>query len=82
MPAKYKMSKSKPRGVSNRNAALDWIRKNARSGVVYFADDDKHDLKSMFEREKLSTAEDQNAMLSRLAWLLNFTIGAMKKVLT
>ena len=48
----------------------------------YFADDDKHDLKSMFEREKLSTAEDQNAMLSRLAWLLNFTIGAMKKVLT
>ena len=48
----------------------------------YFADDDKHDLKSMFEREKLSTAEDQNAMLSRLAWLLNFTIGATKKVLT
>ena len=34
----------------------------------YFADDDKHDLKSMFEREKLSTAEDQNAMLSR--WIL------------
>jgi hypothetical protein len=31
----------------------------------YFADDDKHDLKSMFEREKLSTAEDQNSMLSR-----------------
>ena len=25
----------------------------------YFADDDRHDLKSLFEREKLSTAEDQ-----------------------
>jgi hypothetical protein len=31
----------------------------------YFADDDRFDLKTMFEREKLSTAEDQNAMLSR-----------------
>ena len=26
-----------------------------------------YDLKQMFEREKLSTAEDQNAMMSRLA---------------
>ena len=25
----------------------------------YFADDDRHDLKALFEREKLSTAEDQ-----------------------
>ena len=33
----------------------------------YFADDDRHDLKSLFEREKLSTAEDQNGMMSRLA---------------
>jgi len=33
----------------------------------YFADDDKYDLKTMYEREKLSTAEDQNMMLSRLA---------------
>ena len=33
----------------------------------YFADDDRYDLKQMFEREKLSTAEDQNAMMSRLA---------------
>lgn len=40
MPQKYQKSKTKPRGVSNRNAALDWIRQNSRSGVVYFADDD------------------------------------------
>lgn len=35
--------------------------------VRYFADDDRYDLKQMFHREKLSTAEDQNAMMSRLA---------------
>lgn len=35
--------------------------------VRYFADDDRYDLKQMFEREKLSTAEDQNSMMSRLA---------------
>ncbi len=38
-----------------------------RERTKYFADDDKFDLKTMFEREKLSTAEDQNAMLSRSA---------------
>ncbi len=35
--------------------------------VRYFADDDRYDLKAMFQREKLSTAEDQNSMMSRLA---------------
>lgn len=33
----------------------------------YFADDDQYSLKQMFEREKLGTAEDQNAMFARLA---------------
>ena len=33
----------------------------------YFADDDRFDLKQMYEREKMSTSEDQNSMLSRLA---------------
>ncbi|CAH1777035.1 unnamed protein product [Owenia fusiformis] len=33
----------------------------------YFADDDKHSLHSMFEAEKLGTAEDSNAMFARLA---------------
>lgn len=31
---------SRPRGSSNRNRALDWIRENATEGVIYFADDD------------------------------------------
>ena len=35
--------------------------------VRYFADDDRYDLKEMFHREKMSTAEDQNSMMSRLA---------------
>jgi len=35
--------------------------------VRYFGDDDKYDLKEMFERERLNTAEDQNSMLSELA---------------
>jgi len=35
--------------------------------VRYFGDDDKYDLKQMFEREKMDTAEDQNSLLSRLA---------------
>ncbi|KAJ9587545.1 hypothetical protein L9F63_019021, partial [Diploptera punctata] len=41
MPESFKKKKGpKPRGVSNRNKGLDWIRANAKTGVVYFADDD------------------------------------------
>lgn len=40
MPEKYKKFKFKPRGVANRNAAVEWLRSNVKSGVVYFADDD------------------------------------------
>ena len=29
-----------PRGVSNRNTGLAWLRKYASDGVAYFADDD------------------------------------------
>ncbi|XP_060562903.1 galactosylgalactosylxylosylprotein 3-beta-glucuronosyltransferase 3-like [Ruditapes philippinarum] len=45
-PGKLKLKESdpnwlKPRGVHQRNAGLDWIRKQPfTSGVVYFADDD------------------------------------------
>lgn len=35
--------------------------------VRYFADDDRHSLKNLFEREKMTTAEDQNAEFARLA---------------
>lgn len=42
MPAQYKNKTKgpKPRGVSNRNKGLAWIRENAKTGVFYFADDD------------------------------------------
>ncbi|XP_018566510.1 galactosylgalactosylxylosylprotein 3-beta-glucuronosyltransferase P isoform X3 [Anoplophora glabripennis] len=42
MPAQYKNKTKgpKPRGVSNRNKGLSWIRENAKTGVFYFADDD------------------------------------------
>ena len=41
MPEEYKnMTPYRPRGVSNRNAALDFIRRNVNSGVFFFADDD------------------------------------------
>lgn len=40
MPTKYQKNKTKPRGVSNRNRGLAWIRANATEGVFYFADDD------------------------------------------
>ncbi|KAL9902890.1 galactosylgalactosylxylosylprotein 3-beta-glucuronosyltransferase P isoform X3 [Glossina fuscipes] len=41
MPDEYRKSKkAKPRGVSNRNRALLWLRENATDGVFYFADDD------------------------------------------
>ena len=33
----------------------------------YFADDDRYDLKEMVRREKMHTAEDQNAMMARLS---------------
>ena len=35
--------------------------------VRYFGDDDKYDLKQLFEREKLNTAEDQMGMLNKYA---------------
>lgn len=51
--------------------------------VRYFADDDRYDLKQMFEREKMSTAEDQNGMMSRLAGksLLNLLSSARRCLL-
>ncbi len=33
----------------------------------YFDDDDKHDLKSLVQQEKMNTAEDSNMMFARLA---------------
>lgn len=41
MPFLYRSHKSIPRGVSNRRAALSWIKNNnVKDGVLYFGDDD------------------------------------------
>lgn len=52
MPEEYKNKKSgpKPRGVSNRNKGIQWVRANAVDGVLYFADDDNtYDLELFHE---------------------------------
>lgn len=55
MPAKYRKNKTKPRGVSNRNRGLDWIRANATSGVIFFADDDNSYDVTLFEQVSVKT---------------------------
>lgn len=50
MPAKYRKGKAIPRGVSNRNRGLKWLRANATDGVFYFADDDNTYDVSIFEQ--------------------------------
>lgn len=58
MPEKYKQKKgAKPRGVSNRNRGLQWIRTNATRGVFYFADDDNtYDIELFDEVRPVSKA--------------------------
>ncbi|KAH8259858.1 hypothetical protein KR026_012016, partial [Drosophila bipectinata] len=51
MPEKYKQTKrAKPRGVSNRNKGLQYLRQHATEGVLYFADDDNTYDISIFEQ--------------------------------
>ncbi|TDG49719.1 hypothetical protein AWZ03_003957 [Drosophila navojoa] len=51
MPEQYKHTKkAKPRGVSNRNRGLDYLRANASEGVLYFADDDNTYDVNIFEQ--------------------------------
>uniref|UniRef100_A0A1L8E218 Galactosylgalactosylxylosylprotein 3-beta-glucuronosyltransferase n=1 Tax=Nyssomyia neivai TaxID=330878 RepID=A0A1L8E218_9DIPT len=50
MPEKFRKNKVKPRGVSNRNRGLKWIRANATEGVFYFADDDNTYDVTLFEQ--------------------------------
>lgn len=40
MPEYFRKVTSPPRGVANRRAALNWITKNSKNGIVYFGDDD------------------------------------------
>ncbi|KAI8788133.1 galactosylgalactosylxylosylprotein 3-beta-glucuronosyltransferase 1, partial [Biomphalaria glabrata] len=62
-PSEYKMNLTdlywlKPRGVLQRNAALDWLRNNTSpddDGVVYFADDDNTYSLQIFEEMRNTT---------------------------
>lgn len=40
MPDIYRKDEIVPRGVANRKAALNWVKKHAKDGVIYFGDDD------------------------------------------
>ncbi|XP_054013799.1 galactosylgalactosylxylosylprotein 3-beta-glucuronosyltransferase I [Hylaeus anthracinus] len=61
-PLNYKLGRTdpnwkKPRGVEQRNAALNWLRDNLKltdKGIVYFADDDNtYSVKLFHEMEKV-----------------------------
>ncbi|XP_036392810.1 CWF19-like protein 2 isoform X2 [Megalops cyprinoides] len=54
-----------PKGGRRKRKAIETHRDGER--VRYFQDDDKVDLQEMVRREKMSTAEDQNALYSRMA---------------
>lgn len=59
MPKKFRTWKTKPRGVSNRNTALQWIYENADSnGVFYFADDDNSYRLELFEEVNKKNSMD------------------------
>lgn len=71
MPEQYKLTKrAKPRGVSNRNRGLDYLRANATEGVLYFADDDNTYDINIFEQvrpEKEREREiDKNRLFSHI----------------
>ncbi|KAK6634433.1 hypothetical protein RUM43_011834 [Polyplax serrata] len=57
MPEQFRKKKVKPRGVSNRNRGLEWIRANATKGVLYFADDDNTYDISLFQEKGLWSVE-------------------------
>ncbi|KAI1893936.1 hypothetical protein AGOR_G00128780 [Albula goreensis] len=54
-----------PKGGRRKKKAIETHRDGER--VRYFQDDDGMDLQEMVRREKMSTAEDQNALYSRMA---------------
>jgi hypothetical protein len=69
MPAKYRKNKIKPRGVSNRNRGLEWVRANASEGVLYFADDDNtYDL-DIFDQVRIITKHNFIAIFLRISTL-------------
>jgi len=66
MPDLFKRKKgAKPRGVSNRNRGLEWLRINTKSGVFYFADDDNTYDVRLFEEVSTVVLEMQAMNLTR-----------------
>jgi len=62
MPEKYKQTKrAKPRGVSNRNRGLEYLRQHATEGVLYFADDDNTYDISIFEQVGRSSRSSKSS---------------------
>ena len=64
-PVEANVDRDKGGGKRKKKGKVETHVKGERQR--YFADDDRFDLKQMYEREKMSTSEDQNSMLSRLA---------------
>ena len=68
MPAKYRKNKVKPRGVSNRNRGLEWIRANSSEGVLYFADDDNTYDVEIFDEVSVEEKEGVCMFVCVMAW--------------
>lgn len=56
---------AEPVGGRRRKQKIETHAEGKR--MRYYADDDRHSLQDLFEREKLGTVEDQNEVFSRLA---------------
>uniref|UniRef100_A0A673GFR7 CWF19-like protein 2 n=1 Tax=Sinocyclocheilus rhinocerous TaxID=307959 RepID=A0A673GFR7_9TELE len=64
-PVKAPSQPQEPRGGRRKRKAIETHQDGER--VRYFKDDDGMDLQEMVRREKMSSAEDQNALYSRMA---------------
>ncbi|CAM9524115.1 unnamed protein product [Lampetra fluviatilis] len=56
---------AEPRGGRRKNRPVETHAAGERAR--YFGDDDQHSLQELVRRERMSTAEDQNAMFARLS---------------
>ncbi|XP_042596058.1 CWF19-like protein 2 [Cyprinus carpio] len=64
-PVKAPSQPQEPRGGRRKQKAIETHQDGER--MRYFEDDDGMDLREMVRREKMSSAEDQNALYSRMA---------------
>ena len=70
------------KGITYHSAFIAWfifqMETHDKEGTRerYFADDDRYDLKEMVRREKMSTADDQEAMMAKLASKVTVETGS------